>query len=501
MKMRMLSLFCAVCITALGCVACGGQSTTSSEDSSDVVLQTTSTSKTTENSNSPAVNSTTAGTSSSVSSTVKTTGSSGTKTSSNKTTSTTATSVSTTTSTSATKDPYAPISTGEWKQDQFYLSSGYTDYNEKLVRLSKEAGYNLMIFESDKNDSRIESTLDVCDEIGMKALLSYVVGGGGAAPAFNEAMIRNTIKKYSHHKSLYGYNYWDEMTPEAFSTSGKLLQSYFKKYDPAKLAYSCLLPSYGPLAWDTQQQEASEYLKYVEDYLKIVDPDTISFDYYPHAVGNSITTHDWYRDMGLYRVMALEYNKPFWYWYQSVDMNNAPNYSATNITEAQIRVGMYTGLAYGAKGLIAWLGRGYAFDREGNKLARFNECKNLNAEVMTVGQYLFDKTTTKIYHTGLPGGNYNEIYYLDDLTASDLIASASNGLIISIFEDGKTDTQYMLVVNKNYSFMHGGTIKLKGAHKIQQLNAKNGKLTVVADSSDSLSLSLAKGNGVLYVIN
>ncbi len=416
----------------------------------------------------------------------------------------TTTTTTTKPTTTTTRDPNKPISSGEWKQEQFYIGTGYSPYSftDKLIETAYEAGYNLISFEYwiVRNDERMHEALDICDEIGMNAFVGAFASGGAYDRTFTDQKVREIIHDYARHESVIGYDFWDEMVPEAFSR-GKELNDWIKKNDPAKLAYSCLLPSYGPLSWNPQQQEASEYLTYVDDYLKTIDPDVISFDYYPFAGGSTIGASDWYRDMGLYRVKSLEYDKPFWYWYQSVDMANAPNYLATIISEGQIRVGMYTGLAYGAKGLLAWLGKGYAYDTEGNKLSRFNECKNINAEVMTVGQYLFDKTTTQIYHTGLPKNkDYNAIYYLDDLASSDLIASAPSGLIISIFEDGKTNTKYMLVVNKNYSFAQTGNIVLKNACKIEKLNAKNGKVTTVSDSSDTITLSLSKGNAALYVI-
>ena len=113
---------------------------------------------------------------------------------------------------------------------------------------------------------------------------------------------------------------------------------------------------------------------------------------------------------------------------------------------------MYAGLAYGAKCLSAFnpSGRMYNVGGSGKKPDDFNDIKQNNKEVMTVGRFLFDKTPDKIYHTGLSSDNLNRLYFLDDINNSDLVSSAPAKIIISIFKDNSSK-RYMLVANKSPS--------------------------------------------------
>ena len=395
----------------------------------------------------------------------------------------------------------------QWKQDGFLMSTFCFGSSDAAIRLAKEAGLDLLEFAfSYGSTASLHQGLTVCDMIGMKSMAydnRLLTGGGDAAnPVSEEELIRNAVREYSSHSSVMAYYLWDEVdTPN--NEKVRKMTDQVRRQDPARLAFSCLFPSYGMYNWSNSpiNWENSAYAVYVDDYLKTVNPDVLCFDYYPfHQKQSTVITNDWYRDMGLYRTKAAQYNKPFWYYYQSVDLGGPTNDLAVNITEGQIRVGMYTGLAYGAKTLSSYIAVNYMWDREGNKQPRFEEGKALIREVKTTGNYLFDKTTKKIYHTGLPAGNYNAIYYLDDFASSDLLASAPDNLIISVFEDGKTATKYLLAVNKDWGNVQTGHITLKSAKNIGKLNTGNGNVEPVSTSSLTIPLNLEMGGGALYVI-
>jgi len=395
-----------------------------------------------------------------------------------------------------------PGNTRIWKQDKFYLSTGYNDlHTAQQVTCADEAGYNLFLFEKTAalNKNTVKEALAVCDQRGMSALISRFTGVWESAPYFTEKAIQRMVQEYSSYSSVIGYYIWDEMNASAFET-GKQLQTLINQYDPTGLVLSCVYPSYGTYAVNPQELSDAEYEAYVNSYLKKLSPDTLCFDYYPYPISTGTSkTHSWYRDMGLHRKKSLELGTPFWYWYQVEKLEDRNDKSI--IPEEQIRLGMYVGLAYGAKALLAWSSQGYAYDEAGNALPRFNECKTMNAEIMCVGQFLFDKTSTHIYHTGLPSADYNETYRLDDMSVSALLKSAPNDLILSVFKDEKNSKQYLLVVNKNHAGAVRGTISLKTAKKIEQLRTPTGEVVAVSASTNEIALNLEKGSGVLYVIS
>jgi len=54
-----------------------------------------------------------------------------------------------------------------------------------------------------------------------------------------------------------------------------------------------------------------------------MQPDVLSFNYYPFARhGSSLIECDWWRDMGLMRVKAIEFQIPFWYYYQASELGD-----------------------------------------------------------------------------------------------------------------------------------------------------------------------------------
>jgi len=400
-----------------------------------------------------------------------------------------------------------PVNTGPWKQEEFYLTTGLVG-NILALDLAKDVGMNLIEFGMFGAEHFKEPPYDRCDALGLKSLIhgqadlsgtgSYLPGRSKSA-SVNESVIKEATELASRYSNVIGYYAWDEPDAESIPLLKKQ-NDLFKKYDPSSLVFYNLIPSYGPLAWDANNATDSAYLKYVDDHLKIVNPDVLSLDYYPFAIDpNTTGANNWYRDMGLFRAKSIEYKKPFWYYYQAVDL---PSNQATNITEGQIKIGMYTGLVYGAKSLSSWTAVGFMWDKYGKKLSRYNEGKRINKEILTVGRYLFDKNSKKIYHTGLPsdGKDYNSLYYIDNLAQSDLIASATDGLIIGIFEDGKTSAKYMLIVNKFFNAKKTGTITLKSGKSIEKLNTDNGKTETVSASSNTISYSLEKGSGAVYVI-
>ncbi len=380
-----------------------------------------------------------------------------------------------------------PVSTGKWKQKEFYLSTiwpyayGATDdaKKKKAIDLCKEGGLNLV--ELAIGSTNQETLLDYCDEIGMNVLAGskFKSAGTAANVLWNEAIVRDEIYRIYDHKSVIGYLTWDEIAKDKFETANKLL-GLVNKYDPARLAYSCLFPSYGVYNWDAGTTGGnwsdSSYYKYVEDYVKICDPQVLSFDYYPFILDNSsvVNMRDWYRDLGVFRKFAIQYNKPFWYYIGTVDGDEKDN-----ITDAQVRYQLNVSLAYGAKYISYFCTTDYMYDGDTfEKSDRFENAKALNQTAMKMGQFLFDKTGTALYHYGLKDTEYyNDIYFLDDISKSDLIGEvvASDGMIISMFKDANGN-EYMMVTTKNLKSKSAVEITLKSEKTVQLLDNSTGKL-------------------------
>jgi len=389
-----------------------------------------------------------------------------------------------------------PISEGEWKQEEFYIStfapiSVDSQYMENSLRLCKEAGLNLI-------EVRSTSVIEMCKRVGLKTILDI---GKWKGNEYTEKSLYTIMSENQFNSNNIGYYTWDEV-PAGNLKDAKKKNAVIEKYDPARLPYSILYPSYGKITWNTDYR----YDEYVKDYLDIVNPMVLSFDYYPiHAFGlrsnnvKNVMTCEWWRDMGLMRKLSNEYNKPFWYYVQSVDIETS---SVDYITQPQIALQLYAGLAYGADCLSYYLTPGYIYSKDGKeKTDHFDEGAALNERIMNIGKLLFARKSEKIYHTGFSATDVllgiNNKFYLDKLSNSDLISSAPDDLIISQFdgEDGK----YLLVVNKNYVSSAVGNLTIKTQKRVSQFNANNGVYTNLG-TIDSIKLNIQPGEGVVYII-
>lgn len=398
-------------------------------------------------------------------------------------------------------DEMKPLTEGSWKQQEFYLSTWVvlsTDGDAKsAIKLCKEAGLNLVETES--------ANLSICDEIGINAIANDWMSSGSKVKNIYE-----DIKNIYEHKSLIGYYSWDEV-PGNKNKVAKAKNALFKKYDPTRLAYSIIFPSYGAVHWNVDKAlDEKSYDEYVKDYMDVVKPEVLSFDSYPvyaydwsKSDASKAMVCDWYRDLGLMRKTALDYKVPFWYYFQSVNVSNTDYdentlIASSSTTDSQISLQMFTGLAYNAKYLSYYLAPGYIYTMDGkSKTNRFDAAKANNTAVMNAGKYLYNKTSENIYHTGL-SESYLKTYYLDSLSSSDIIAAAPDGLIISQFKDN-TNTKYLLIVNKDYVNAKTGELTLKNVKDVSRFDVKTGEVLNVGNTN-IIKLNIPMGYAELYII-
>lgn len=404
----------------------------------------------------------------------------------------------------ASSEPSLPTDRTPWSQKKFYLStfravalSKLPEVYEKSMAAHKEAGFNLA-------ENAILSTEDMfnaveaCEKVGLECMaqdISTFSGMGSKYPINNDDMLLDMILQLCGYKSLMGYFIWDEPHEENFSKN-RYVKDFFKDKDPGRLAYSLIFPSYGTYTWSSNHANWANdsYKKYVDKYLSTVDPEVISFDYYPFRSGSvSLNENYLWRDLGYLRKKAIELKKPLWFYFQASGM--VPN---TELTNPQLRVQMFSALAYGVTGLSYYTSLGLIVDEEGNKLPRFNEIKSLNKEVRNLGDYLFSKTSDKLYHTGVSPDKLVG-YFVDDLASSDLILSAPEGLVIGVFKDS-TQAKSLVVVNKDFTKTLYGQLKLKGMKNVKRFNKSTKEITQISSATDTLNLQIPAGDCEIFII-
>ena len=387
-----------------------------------------------------------------------------------------------------------------WKQTKFYLSTfnataqnQMDDVYRRCLTANKEAGINL-IENAIMSTQDLETCMDICEELGLDFLaqdLSRFSGIGGRYPTNNADTFNNVVEKYARYKHMVGYFLWDE-PDEANFKKYTAKQNMFHKLDPGSLCYGLLLPSYGAYVWDPKNMEDSAYKRYVDNFVANCDPDVLSVDYYPLQKGTeSLMENNLWRDIGYFRYKALEAHKPLWFYFQASKFQK-------ELTDAQIQVQMYSALAYGTVGLSYYSTSGILTDMKGNKTARFEGLKQINARVLHLGKLLFKMKPQAIYHTGL-SAELVKAYSLNTMgDAACPFKTAPDGLIISTFISGK-DT-YLVVVNKDYTRAVSGTLTLTHSRTVGQYDKATDKTSSLSGGTERINLSIPAGDCVVYCL-
>ncbi|WP_391571781.1 S-layer homology domain-containing protein [Cohnella sp.] len=409
------------------------------------------------------------------------------------------------------------VSGGGYVQDRFFLSTfraahwgdalDLNDY-KAVIQATKEANFNL-VENAIMPRGKMLQALAACEEVQIRCLAQNITndlgfsGMGESYPTFTEATVQSAVYELKNFATLEGYYIWDEVFRPHFGVA-RQLKDYFKQQDPDRLVYSIALPSYGPYRWDDTTGNA--YDDYIDEYIETVDPDVLGFDYYPfwnilgpNAEQASLIENDLWRDMGLFRQKSIETTKPFWFYFQAVDM--APvneTWVLGHMTPEKMGVQMKAALAYGAKTVSYFLTLDMLTDVHGNKMPIYNDIQALNKGVMNLGNKLFDKQSKKIYHFGIPT-NKRQIYFLDDAADDELIQSAPDHSIVSVFADD-TSTAYVLVVNKDYTQPLSGQLKLKVPGEVKLYDKTNDASQLLSGLTDTIDLQIAGGDAELYMI-
>ena len=243
----------------------------------------------------------------------------------------------------------------------------------------------------------------------------------------------------------------------------------------------------------------STYPKYVDAYLKTVDPEVMSFDYYSYINNtDSLKNSNIWKDFGYIRKKALEAQKPLWFYFQAVPL--PPNEVSMNL--AMVKAQMYCALTYGVKGLSYYYEnkKGVLLDSNFNKSVLYNNLKSLNTQVKNIGNLLLKKSSEKIYHTRLTkSDDLLKAFYIDKIEEDELIDAAPVDLVLGIFGDGTTK-KYLMATNMSHTTKIKAVIILKKKMKIALFDKKNNKQIVLQTASRSLAVNLAPGEAVLYVL-
>ena len=412
-----------------------------------------------------------------------------------------------------------------WKQRQFALSTFNCigDDTDRTVRECKEAGFNLLEVGWGSHE-KVWEAVEACEKYGIDLIFQDLSVMGGMMHRHmdrpvDDNEIRRIVGILKEKKHTVGYYVWDEPYREDLFAEARRQSDILLECDPEALLFSVFPPSYNPgPTWDN-----GEYAGAFEEYVKRLEPPVLSMDYYP--VGNycklypglvytdemQLDDSPMWLDLTVARNLARKYSLPMWFYYQGCDVYHAPY-----LDFHMIRMMMYAGLLYGAKGLQnytvtgacripegekSWPQKWTVLLGSGGKGEFFEDQKKIHEEIKQLGNTLLALENRGVYHSDdlQPFGKYGEIYedYREDISESTLLAGPlPQRTSAGEFSDAYGN-RYLLVLNRDFYRPLNTQLKLKERCHIFTVSREDGKQHLLRENDDTLPVCLDGGDGIL----
>lgn len=378
-----------------------------------------------------------------------------------------------------------------------------------------EAGVNTMmgLYEYAGSEEALQA-LDWCAENG----LSYLMPLGGAESFTSDSIPKSTLSRAKYHEAFGGIMQMDEPGRtyfEGIARSADIIQSVMPEGEEGYLWHVNLFPTYAnQLQLYFRQYTASSqlpeggysYAQYIEDYMAIVQPEVLSYDFYPCSGAEGNLSKTYFENMAIIRAAAQEANIPFWTFVQTCSFNSGMRIP----TEADILWQVNTALAYGAKGIQYFTGvlptngdgtgeifNGAMFDRDGNRTVIYDYVKTANDQIKAIDEVLMCSRSEGVIVTGaMPWEGESLIPAEDILEKHGKVQSVSAAhALTGCFDYAGWDAYY--ITNNSVLEEDAVTVTFDGEVKgfsVQRAEKKD-------FTGSSLSFTLKAGEGVLIVVS
>ena len=328
------------------------------------------------------------------------------------------------------------------------------------------------------------------DTVMKKALDSAAVAGVkliAACPGLR-ARPEATVRQLKNHPALAGYFLVDEPAPEAFQALGEWVRK-IQRADPDHFCYINLLPNYA----DMQQLGVKDYRAYVHRFITEVPVRLLTFDFYP-VVGDTIRP-GWYDNLEVFSDEARKAGKPFWAFALATAHADYPI-----PTLAQLRLQVYSNLAYGAQGIeyfTYWTPESTTWDfhrgpitRLGQRTEVYDRIKQINKEIQALSEVFVGAQVISVSHTGavIPNGTHRLGKLPAPITS---LETGGSGAVVALLEN--KGWEYLLVVNRN--FKNAMPIRISCTPFVQRI-LKDGSAVAADRYVDRLQV--APGDVVIY---
>lgn len=350
----------------------------------------------------------------------------------------------------------------------------------------KEAGitHSLSFF---SNIEDVQKALDTADKAGVKIVVY--------CPELKTDP-EKTVRRFMNHPAVAGYHLIDEPNISLFpelATWAKKIQSVDNKH----FCYVNLFPNFA----DSTQLGTKNYVEYVQEYIRQIPVQFISFDYYP--VLKDRLSKTWYQNLEQISGEAKKADKPFWAFALTT------NYDEDHLTPqslAAMRLQVYSNLAYGAQGIqyfTYWSAtsvnspsgedqRGAPISATGKRSIVYDRVNQMSQEIQSLSGVFLGSKVVSVRHTGLGKIPVGTVRLTSLPKVVKMLDTNGAPALISVLEKG--ENSFLVVVNKD--FLNSINLTVFGDESLKKV-LKDG--TVVPASAYESSIELDPGDAAIYM--
>lgn len=397
-----------------------------------------------------------------------------------------------------------------WRQDNFILSTfspAATDYKpdpdaeqktRRAVRTCAEAGFNLLEL-GWATEAISEAAVPMAEQMGIDIIYQNMEICGGMqakkGQRCEERDLRGVVDRMRPWRHVAGYYVWDEPYLPDQLTEARRQMDMFQRLDPTALLFSVAIPSYNKV----YRWENGEFAGYLRRYAEIVDPVVLSLDYYPVGMREHDTTRQldeskMWCDLGLMRQLAAEFDMPMWFYYQGQNLHHVDFFIFP-----MVRLFMYAGALYGAKGLQHYTAWESVVATDGGHGEFFEEQKQIHAEFRQLGNTLMALTCRRVFHDDALRSPFID-GLADDIADSALLGAPLPYRTSASEFDDEYGNRYLMVLNRDYLTAKTVKLPLKAPSRVYLVSREDGMQHVVAENATTLEVMLDAGDAMLYRI-
>lgn len=408
--------------------------------------------------------------------------------------------------------------------------NGYdTEANNAFAQDMKEAGFTIVNHAGRSNlcpgvhgsaeevEGLISQRIELFEQNGLKSAVycsNYLKGGVDGRGAAWWDFDLTGMPDFSDSEGFYGLLVWDEPYPEVMTKLASYAEMFNETYSGTDAVFMVnLYPSYAGIF---SSGGYSDYLKnYCETVLSVVDGTKyLSVDSYAIRADKQLETYLLY-DIAMVKKYSLEYGA-----LSHICLQSSMTSTKNRIPEqSEYSVQAYAALALGMDS-ISWYtyitpeedgyGDGSApVDQDGTKNAAYESLKKVNNDIAAFGYAYkcFDwkgvvlNPVTQMSAMNLILKNrelIDYVYTADDLNTISSIESEQD-YMMGVMEDENGDEGFLLVNYCSLADARDSSIDIQFTEADSVMIWRNGEKQTVSLENNSITLTLAQGEGVFMV--